>query len=222
MSIGKHVRSVAIALCLMMGGMAGAVAAEKSASSAGGNGDFDGSNFTCLNYTNGLGDNATTKMQSILAHLWLQGYLAGVYKAKGTLELSEDPVDNEKLSNALLQRCRDYPSFTILGVALQVIAKDPRKLPAKTIAEFSPATHTCGQQAQARSGSAGDATRADLADLWTFAFIQGFKNATEPELVIPAENREVLIGAVTRSCAKNPDMALLDMVAAVAERVKLQ
>jgi hypothetical protein len=222
MSIGKHVAGVAIALCLVVGGVTSAVAAEKSSVPTDGNGEFDGANFTCLNYTNGLGDNATTKMQSTLAHLWLQGYLAGVYKAKGTLELSEDPNDEVKLSALLLQRCRDLPSFTILGVALQVIAAEPHKLPAKTIAEFSPATHTCGQQIEARHGSAGDATRADLADLWTFAFIQGFKNATQPDLVIPIENKKVLIGAVANACAKNPDMALLDMAAAVAERVKLQ
>jgi hypothetical protein len=40
--------------------------------------------------------------------------------------------------------------------------------------------------------------------------------------VIPIENKKVLIGAVANACAKNPDMALLDMAAAVAERVKLQ
>src|SRR5262245_39101940 len=127
--------------------------------------EFDGAGFTCLNYTNGLGENASNKMQSTLAHLWIQGYLAGVYKAKGNLQLSEDKADDDKLSAVMLQRCRDNPQATILAVSLQRIADEPRKLPAKTVVDFTPATHTCAQQTAARKGSAGEANKADLADL---------------------------------------------------------
>ena len=198
-------------------------AADKDAPAAG-YGEFDGSTFKCLDYTNGLGENSNSsaKAQSVFAHLWVQGYLAGFEKAQGKLELSDDKDDTQKLSSILLQRCRDYPGSSILAVAQQAIAKDITKIPSKTIVDFSLATYTCGQKIDAKGGAAGDATKADLADLWSFAFIQGFKNATASDMVIAVENKPVLVGAITKNCAKNRDMTLLNMTATIADKVKLQ
>jgi hypothetical protein len=185
-------------------------------------GEFDGASFTCLNYTNGLGENATNKSQSILAHLWMQGYIAGFYKAKGTLELSDDKADQQILESLMLQRCRDYPGATILTVVQQAIAVAPHKVPARTIVDFNLNTYTCGQQLDAHSGSAGDASKADLADMWSFAFIQGYKNATAPDMVIGLENKPALVGAIAKYCAANRDVPLQNAAALVAEKVKMQ
>src|SRR5438128_1128781 len=76
------------ALLVLFGMMHGSVVQAADKNDSGGNGEFDGANFTCLNYTNGLGENASNKMQSMLGNLWMQGYLAGYYKAKNMLEIS--------------------------------------------------------------------------------------------------------------------------------------
>jgi hypothetical protein len=216
MSITKLMQCLAVAALFVL---AGAVSAARAADVSN---EFDGANFTCLAYTNGLGESSSSKTQSTLARLWVEGYLAGLYKAQGTLAFSDDKADNEVLSALLLQRCRDYPNFTLMGVAAQTIAKDPHKLPAKTVAEFSPGTYTCGQHADAHSGGSSDATRAELADMWAFAFIQGYKNATAKDMVIPMENKPVLVGIVNKHCASSRDMSFIDMTAQVADKVKLQ
>ena len=197
---------------------AGAKAADAPAGSAG---EFDGSKFTCLNYTNGLGESSSMRAQSMIAHLWMEGYLAGFYKAQGKLEMSADKADAQMLDNLMLQRCRDFASYTILTVAQQAIGKDPHKLPAEAVPDFAPASYTCGQHLDAKKGSAGDANKADLADLWAFAFIQGFKNASQPQMVIPLENKDVLVGAVNKNCGNNRNMSFLDLTALVADKVKL-
>ncbi|TAL04342.1 MAG: hypothetical protein EPO08_01645 [Rhodospirillaceae bacterium] len=224
MSVAKLVRYLfVVALAIALGAIQiSPVLAADATSAPAGNGEFDGSTFKCLDYTNGLGDNASTKMQSVLGQLWMQGYLAGYYKGQGKLELSDDKADDQKLSSVMLQQCRQYPGSAILTVAQQAIGKDVYKIPSKTIADFSVASYTCGQQVDAKGGSAGDANKADLADLWSFAFIQGFKNATARDMVISVDNKSVLTGAIARSCGKNRDMTLLDMTALVADKVKLQ
>jgi hypothetical protein len=221
MSIVKHIQYFAVAALLVLTGVVTAHAADKSAGAAT-SGEFDGANFRCLNYTNGLGENSSTKMQSTLARLWTEGYLAGFYKAQGKLAFSEDKADMDTLSALLLQRCRDYPNFTIMGVAMQTIGKDEHKIPAKSVTDFSPATYTCGQHVDARAGGPADTTRADLADMWAFAFIQGYKNATAPNMVIPMENKPVLVGIVTKHCGTNRDTSFGDMAAMIADKVKLQ
>jgi hypothetical protein len=216
MPITKFIHCLAIAALVVLVGTVSAVRAADVSS------EFDGANFTCLSYTNGLGENSSTKTQSTLARLWVEGYLAGLYKAQGNLDFSDNKADTDVLSALLLQRCRDYPNFTLMGVAAQTIAKDPHKLPAKTVADFSPGTYTCGQQVDAHGGGPADATRGDLADMWAFAFIQGYKNATAKDMVIPMENKPVLVGIVNKHCAGNRDMSFIDMTAQVADKVKLQ
>jgi len=215
MSMSKFIRFVSAAVVAVMV----SVAVHNTAQAAG---EFDGSTFKCLDYTNGLGDNASSKMQSVLAHLWMQGYLAGYAKGKGTFELSDKKADEERVASLLLQRCRDFPGSSILAVALQAVAQDVNKVPTKTIADFSLSTYTCGQQLDARSSGAGDANKADLAELWAYAFIQGYKYVAAPDMVIAVENKPVLVGAIARGCAKNREMTYLDMTAAVADKVKLQ
>jgi hypothetical protein len=201
--------------------LAATVARPADAQSPASAGGFDGSKFTCLNYTNGLGENATLRAQSMIAQLWIEGYLAGFYKAQGKLELSADKADEQTLDNLMLQRCREFAEYSILTVAQQAIGKEPHKLPAEAFTDFAPASYTCGQHVDAMKGSAGDANRADLAELWAFAFIQGYKNASQPQMIISLENKSLLVGAVDKNCGNNRNMSFLDLTALVAEKVKL-
>ena len=107
-TVGRFTVAAMMSGALTLATIAGA-AAQGGKSAPAGNGEFDGSAFSCLNYTNGLGDNASTKAQSMLARLWMQGYLAGYYKGQGKLEMSAEKGDEDKLASLMLQKCREYP-----------------------------------------------------------------------------------------------------------------
>lgn len=186
--------------------------------------EFTGSKFSCLEYTNGLGENASGKLQSVIAKIWIQGYLAGYYKAANKLELVDDPAAAETLDNNLLQTCRTWASSDIMGVSLAVLAKTDRPMPAKVGADFSPVGYTCAQHVKARGGAAADANRADVAELWGFAFIQGYKNVNQPELEVPVTAKAQLMGVVNKRCAvpASAQTPYMDMIALVSEAVKLQ
>ena len=220
MTTFKTIGRIAAALLLTGAFSVGAQAADKGGK--GGNGEFDGSSFSCLNYTNGLGDNASGKPQSMLARVWMEGYLGGYLKAQNKFDLSDQKADEDKLVGLMLQKCREYPASSILAVSQQAIAKESIKLPAVALGDFSPATYTCGQHTEAKNGGAASANKADIAELWAIAFIQGFKNVEQKDMVIPMENKPVLTGAIANNCVKNADMKYMDLTALVAEKVKLQ
>jgi hypothetical protein len=184
--------------------------------------EFTGSKFTCLEYTNGLGENASGKLQSVIARVWMHGYLSGYYKASQKLNLADDAAAAEAFDNQLLQTCREYAGNDLLGVSLQVLAKADRQMPAKAGADFSPVGYTCEQHTNAKKGAAADANRADIAELWAFAFIQGFKNLNQPELEVPVDSKAQLVGAINNVCLKNAGLQYMDIAALVSEKVKLQ
>jgi len=184
--------------------------------------EFTGSKFTCLEYTNGLGENASGKLQSVIARVWIHGYLAGFYKASQKLTLVDDAAAGEALDNNLLQTCREWAARDLLGVSLEILAKVDRQMPAKAGADFSPVGYTCEQHTKAKSGAAADANRADIAELWAFAFIQGYKNLTQPELEVPVDSKTQLVGAINNVCVKNAGLPYMDIAALVSEKVKLQ
>ena len=191
------------------------------AHAADGGGEFSGASFTCLQYTNGLGDNASGKMQTSLAQLWMLGYLAGYYKGQGKLEMSDNANDVTKLTNLMASRCKEFPQGSILGVSMQSLASEPHKIPKTTGTEFSPGTYTCGQHVDAKAGAAADANKADLGEMWAFAFIQGFKNVAAPNMAIGLENKPQLLGVINKACGSNRDTLYMDLTALVAEKVKL-
>jgi hypothetical protein len=205
--------------CLVAG--LGAVALVYGAHVEAAESEFDGSKFTCLQYTNGLGENSAGKMQSNLARLWIQGYLAGYAKAQGKLEFSAEQSDETNFLNVMLSRCREFPQNAILTVSMQSLAPDVKKLPQSTGTDFTPVNYSCAQHADAKGGAAADAVKADLAEMWAFAFIQGFKNVGAPNMEIPLENKGALVGAVTKNCANMRDLPFMDLTALVAEKVKL-
>lgn len=184
--------------------------------------EFTGSKFTCLEYTNGLGENSSGKLQSVIARVWMHGYLSGFAKASQKLNFSEDAAAGEALDNNLLQTCREWASRDILGVSLSVLAKTERAMPAKAGADFSPVGYTCEQHTKAKAGAAADANRADIAELWAFAFIQGYKNLAQPDLEVPVESKAQLVGAINGVCVKNAALPYMDIAALVSEKVKLQ
>ncbi len=201
-----------------VGGLVLAVAGQ--AADKGGD-EFSGAKFTCLQYTNGLGNSASNKAQTNLAQIWMLGYMSGFYKAQGKLELTEE-AEGKRIFDAMESRCRQSPANSIFVVTSQALVNEVHKLPKTTGTDFSPGNYTCGQHVDARSGAASDANKADLAELWAFAFIQGFKNLASPGMQIDTEFKPALIGAINKSCANNRDTPYMDLAGMVAEKVKLQ
>lgn len=183
--------------------------------------DFDGTNFTCLQYTSAMAENSSTKAQGTLAKMWVMGYMAGFYKASNKLEVVADAKAGDAIASTLASKCKEYPSQTIWLIARDLLANEPRKVPNMASDSLDINTYTCANHTAAKAGSAAEMMRSDLADLWAFAFIQGFKNVTDKDMVINMENKPVLTGAVTRNCAKMADKTFLDLTAMVAQAVKL-
>jgi len=172
--------------------------------------EFSGGEFKCRALTDGL------SLQSRIAPFWAHGYLAGYYKAKDTLTLADGDGGFEKV---LVEACTAYPDAYLPNIAAAEIAKAPQPLPNATAA-FSLATYTCKDYAAARKG--GDKPTADTIDLWTIAFIEGYKVVSQPEFGIPFESRKQILDALGAACAKTPEMSFFDLTAVVAAKVRLK
>jgi len=193
-------------------------AASKSAATSS---EFTGSGFTCLQYTNGLGANSSGKAQTMIAHLWILGYLTGYGKAAGKLNMVDDADDMKAIDSVIETRCKEYPSASIMAVSMLQLSKDLTKLPKTTGTDLVPGAYTCAQHTEARNGNSGAATNADLAEMWAFAYIQGYKNVGAPDMEIKIENKPAIIGVLNRACAKSADTLYMDLAAQVAEKVKI-
>lgn len=175
--------------------------------------NFTASEFRCVVLVDGTGLAAL----SVFAKLWTHGYLAGYYKAQDKLTFAG--TDADTLAGALAETCKAHPAAFLLTAAQHELASAARDLPPTTAA-FSPRSYSCKDYGAARNGA--DKREADFAELWSFAFIQGFKNASQPDLEIPFEARSRILGAVTVACQKLPDLGFLDLTALVAAKVKLK
>ena len=204
-------------ICLAAGVGAMALVSGANAADEG----FAGGKFTCLQFTSGLGGSSSGKLPSDLARLWVVGYLSGYYKAQGSLAFSEDAADRQSFNEALNAKCKEFGKSSILGVSMNALSKEARKIPSVAGADFTPTTYKCGQHVDAKAGPAADANKADLAELWAFAFIQGYKNVASPNMEIGNENMPPLLGAINNNCAKNRDTLFMDLTALVAEKVKI-
>jgi peptidylprolyl isomerase len=173
--------------------------------------NFSAAEFKCSGLVNGQG--VTT--QSALAQLWVHGYLAGRYKASNALNFSP----SGEIAAALDQACAAYPMAFLLTVASQELAKAPRDLPPNPPA-LTLEGYTCKQFAEARKASNKDPS--ELVGLWTFGYIQGYKNVSQPEMEIPYDARPRLLDAMVGACAKFPDRPLVDLVSAVAAKVRIK
>ncbi|MBX7201328.1 MAG: hypothetical protein K1X51_18320 [Rhodospirillaceae bacterium] len=202
-------------------GLMALTAGAYAAAAPSGSGEFTPSKVTCLEYTNGLGENSSTKMQAEISRIWMLGYLAGYYKASMNLQFTDDAAEAAKIGDLMLQRCRDSPTASILVVAMKALAAEPHQLPAAVTADFVPSKFTCGDFVDAKGGAANAAAKADLAELWGFGFIQGFKNVAQADMEIPIAVKPQLLGAVQRSCGNNRATLFMDLTALVADKVKL-
>ncbi len=223
MSLLRNLAGLAVGIVALISVSAASAAGRRPEPRPASSFEFTGATFSCLQYTNGLGDNSIGKMQSTLAHLWVEGYLAGYYRGQGNLEFSDDPAARQAIDERLATLCATVPQTSMLAVALKGIAIAPHKLPVTVVTEFSPSTYTCGQHLDAKNGAAAAANRADLVEMWAFAFIQGFKNVKQPEMMIDLENKPTLINLILsdRYCGGSRDKLLMDITALLAERVKM-
>ena len=204
-----------VCLAVLLGAMFVTVTAHAAGAA------FSGGTFSCLDFTNGLGDNSAGKMQSSIARIWVQGYITGYYKDQDMLTFSDAPADAQAIDDLLVSKCRELPQASILTIALKAIAAEPHKVPTVASGDFKPATYTCGQHLEAKGGPASKAIGADLAELWAFAFIQGYKNVVQPDVEIKPEFRDPLINALMKACAGSKDALFLDYAALVAQKVKI-
>ncbi|MGE4063412.1 MAG: peptidylprolyl isomerase [Rhodospirillaceae bacterium] len=172
--------------------------------------DFSAADFRCSGLVHGRG----VTSQSALAQLWTHGYLAGRYAAGNALSLI--PGEAGELG-ALIEACAAQP-LAFLTAAGHELAKTPRPLPATTpVLDLE--TATCRQFADSRKAKTGE---ADLAGLWTFGFIEGYKSVSQPEMGIPWDARPRLLDAMATACAKFPDRKFFDLATAVAAKVRIK
>lgn len=185
-------------------------------------GEFNAASFTCFEYTSASGENATNRAQGLIARVSIEGNIAGLNQARQNLTLGAEPSDRDAMAAKIAQTCTDRPTASILSIGITDKGEDALAIPVTIVPGFALDSYTCAQHARDRKGSAGDAVKADIADLWAFSFIQGFKLASNAELIIPVQNKPVLVGAVAKACAAQPSSRFLDVTAQVAEKVKIQ
>jgi peptidylprolyl isomerase len=171
--------------------------------------DFSAIEFRCLAADSRPG----AGMQTALAEVWTHGYLAGAAKAQNALNFAQGSA------SSLLTACKTYPQAFLLVLANQELSKTSGPI-AGTNAAFAPAGYTCKDYVAARDGA--DKTQADLIDLWSFGFIQGFKNVGQPNMEIPFEVRPQLLTVAANACAKTPELSFVDLMGQVAAKVKLK
>ncbi len=175
--------------------------------------NFSAGEFRCSAFARSSGG-----AQPTLARLWTHGYLAGYAKAKGALTFAGTP-DDVRMNQGLDAACQQHPHALLLAVASQELSKTAVELPPSTPA-FNPTSTTCADFTAARKG--GSTAQADFIELWTFAFLQGYKNVGQPDLEIPYDARARILAAFTNACVKNAAMPYIELVTLGATRVKLQ
>ena len=186
------------------------------------NSEFDGAMFTCLNYINSASENATNNVRATFARLWIEGNLAGYYKAQDKLIFSDDVADRQALRDTFYESCAKFPSVSVQTVGLQGMSRAEMKLPRKLIGDIEIDSYTCGQHIEGKSGDAAGTVRADIAEMWAFAFIQGYNAARNSEVIIPSENKPTLMSAILKNCNDNKEMMFLTLTSNIAQKVKIK
>ena len=197
---------------------AAALALGLSFSAQAQSGDFDPAEMRCLDFVNGQGDGATNKGRADLARIWIMGYMVGNYSGGEKLEWSDDGGAEGKVVSSMLSKCREHPEVTLVVTSRFVAADRRRDIPNTLSNDFNPRTYMCGDHADGLDGTASDALKADLANVWAFAFVQGFVDKTA-ELMIPVENKPAITSSIAKNCANNREMSFFDLTAAVANSV---
>ena len=175
--------------------------------------NFSGTEFRCVALERGLG----VTPHATLARLWTHGFLAGRFKAQNALTIG-DTAEGD-LDAALSETCAMYPGALLFAAANQKLAAAPRPLPIKTVA-FATDAYTCKDYTAARGGA--NKEQADVADLWAFAFVQGYKSLAQPDVQITFDGRTKILAAIAPACTKNPTMSFLELTGILAAKVKIK
>ncbi|NKB43498.1 MAG: hypothetical protein GKS03_04385 [Alphaproteobacteria bacterium] len=156
-----------------------------------------------------------------LARFWLVGFLTGAYEADAVLEFSEDEGDAESVViSRVKEYCEENRDNSIHAAAVWTGAS-PKPLPASTAVGFDPRQYSCGAYSEGRDGRGDARSRAEAAEFWAFAFVQGTVSVRHhPRLVISVANKRKIVRALKQSCARNPTRTLLDQTAEIATRVR--
>ena len=170
--------------------------------------DFNPGDIRCT----ALADRPGSETQATLARFWAHGYIAGFARVGNHLTFADTG------DSGIAESCTGRAEAFLRPAALHA-AETPHDLPAAN-GVFDARAYTCKDFVTARKNS--NKREAELAGLWAFAFIQGYKNVAQPNLEMPFEARPQLIEPTARACEKSPDVLLVDMTAAVAAKVKLK
>jgi len=178
---------------------------------------FDASRTSCGEVVDARAGSGAGRAAFDNGRLWVMGYLAGYYEANDSLQMTDS--GGAAVEQSLIRNCRGFTDTSLMKVSMLVLSTEVNPLPTSPRQGFMPGTYSCADYTRARDG--GDRALAAAADLWAFAFIQGYKNAGDPYLVINVQNMDALVGAVSQNCRTNPDMLLMDLTTDVAEAVRL-
>ena len=206
---------------LVSGCLVAASAVLLASPSMGQDGEIDGNSVQCLEYTTSIGDNATNRAMSELIDFWIVGYMTGNYSGRDNLEWSEDEDAEADMLSAVRSKCREFPTNSVAVVSESLTSRS-RGIPPVASNDFNAQSYTCGDYANAGDGSAADVLKADLAEFWSWAFIQGYINASDPEMMLPLENKPTIVNAIKTNCGRMLETSYFDLTKAVANAVKPQ
>jgi len=170
--------------------------------------DFSAADVRCT----ALADRSGSETQAALAQVWGHGLIAGYARAAGHLHFADGA------ESGLDESCAARADVFLRTAALHA-AETLHDLPPSN-GVFDASNYTCQDFTSARKNKIQN--EAELAGLWSFAFIQGYKNVGQPALEMPFESGRQLMNVVAKTCEANSGATLLDITAAVAAKVKLQ
>jgi len=206
---------------LVSGCVAAATAVLIALPAVGQEGEIDGNSIQCLEYTTASSDNATNKAVGDLVDFWIVGYMTGNYTGRDKLEWSEEEDAESDLLSAVRTKCREFPTNSVAVVSESLTSRG-RGIPPVASNDFNAQSYTCGDYTNASSGSSADVLKADLAEFWSWAFIQGYINASDPTMMLPIENKPTIVNAIKTNCGRMQDTTYFDLTKAVANAVNPQ
>ncbi|MEQ9448504.1 MAG: HdeA/HdeB family chaperone, partial [Rhodospirillaceae bacterium] len=138
---------------------------------------FDAGSVSCEDFMNARGSATYDN-----GRLWAFGYLAGYYNASDALQTATDADAGRSVEDSLMQMCQGFPDSSLQQVSMLTLSTETHILPAAPHRGFAMETYTCADHNSAKSN---DTAKANAAELWAFAFIQGYKNVEDPYTAIP-------------------------------------
>lgn len=181
--------------------------------------DFDASEVLCAEFVGGQRAGSPSHAQYEHGRLWVLGYLAGYYVGSDEKALVSGAAGAEPVYDLLLQMCQGFPETSLQSVSMLTLTTESLQLPTEPIPGFRPENYTCAQHTANKAS--GDAATADSAELWAFAFLQGYQNVNQPYVVIPASNMSSITSVIINGCRNEGDTLFLDYATGVAMAIRV-